>query len=251
MDGLTVFTARSPRPACGYWVTPDAAFIFLPSGGFVIDMRADAYALDPASADSLRVSLETGIEAAAAERSARVGIPVRDAHAQITEFLASLREQGLLDRAATTMRLVETRPIARLLAAAAIRLCRPGNGGSRRLRLAIALARLSFRRYGWTRTIDAWKAALPNARPGAGSCSLDDIDTAISAASTRGGTGADCKERALCAWSIARLEGHEAALIIGLQFHPLAGHCWCLAGGRPLGDRGSRIARFAPVLRYS
>lgn len=249
MDGLTVFTASSPRPACGYRPTADAAFIFLPSGGFVIDMSADAYALDQASADSLRVSLETGIEAAAAERSARLGIPVRDAQSQITEFLACLGEQGLLERAATTTRRVETRPIAGLLAAAAIRLCRRGNGGSRRLRFAIALARLSFRRYGWTGTIDAWRSALPNARPGAGSCSLGDIDAAISAASTRG-AGTDCKERALCAWSIARLQGHEAALIIGLQFHPLAGHCWCVAGGRPLGDRASRIARFAPVLRY-
>ena len=54
------------------------------------------------------------------------------------------------------------------------------------------------------------------------------------------------KNAALCSWSLARVAGLDASLIVGIELFPMAGHCWCEVAARPLGDDQDRCDRFTP-----
>jgi hypothetical protein len=60
-----------------------------------------------------------------------------------------------------------------------------------------------------------------------------------------------CKERALACWLLLRWEGLAARLVVGLEFFPLVGHCWCEVGSLVLSDYPDHCEFYTPVLNYA
>jgi len=112
---------------------------------------------------------------------------------------------------------------------------------------AVRLARASFAATGWAETLGAWTRGAISSVNGR---SLAEIGAAVARATANDPTGADCKERALTAFTLARRHGHPAEIVVGAALHPLAAHAWCESGGAIIGDSAERIASYTPLLRY-
>jgi hypothetical protein len=116
------------------------------------------------------------------------------------------------------------------------------------------LAHLSFALFGWSRAVALWQEAharFPARQPGERDAeSIQALGTAVRAAAASHPIRVACKERALCAWSLARAAGLSATLVVGIDLFPIAGHCWCEVGAQPLGDDRDRCDRFTPVARW-
>jgi hypothetical protein len=119
----------------------------------------------------------------------------------------------------------------------------------------LALARLSFALFGWTRTVAVWQEAhahFPTRQAGVGDAeTIRALDRIVRAAVAGHPIAVACKERALCSWSLARAAaGLHAALVVGIDLFPMAGHCWCEVGTQTLGDDRDRCDHFTPVGRW-
>jgi Transglutaminase-like superfamily len=231
IERLTVVSAANCNSSL-YLPAEHVAFVFPPeAGGFVLDMTADVHALDANATEALKKTF-------AGDGGASPAAP------RMIEKLVELKLLRTPDQAKCAP---APDVIARALAILATGLLRHSRGATA-VRLALALARLGLKRNGWAATFAAWTQRLtPRSRP----LGVDAIDATVSRASAGDLTGADCKERALCAWALARQSGLDARITIGVALYPLSGHCWCSSGGRVLGDTPGRIARYAPALVYA
>jgi hypothetical protein len=230
MSALTVVSAENCARGL-YRPARHVAFVFAGEAGtFAIDMSGDVFALD-ATASGIAKRLFAGDG------------QVPPAH---EGFIDRLVETKLLHGPGAEAEAFRVSPVSAIAARLATLLLRRA-GGTFALRLALALARIAIRRDGWAGTFAAWSRSI-----GRRGCPLApaEIDTLIAGAAAADLSGGDCKERALCAWMLARQSGLDATITIGIALHPLAGHCWCRAGERILGDTPARIAKFAPALTY-
>ncbi|MDB5670485.1 MAG: hypothetical protein JWO25_1444 [Alphaproteobacteria bacterium] len=242
----TILTAASPS-RCAYAPSRDCVLVFGEAGGFILDMNSSLFALDEASAELLRAALDHGLDEAARRAAERSGCGSEAERRNLIVFLETLRGQGLLETEAAQ------RTPARLeqwLAGAAVAIA-CGRPGLARTRWLLRGARLSLRLWGWPRTFRSWRAAVERAGPSPGPDDVAAIERRVADAAASDLSGSACQERALCAWVLARLAGLDAQAVIGLSLHPLAGHCWCALGDRPIADAATRIAGFLPVLHYS
>jgi len=118
----------------------------------------------------------------------------------------------------------------------------------------LALARLSFALFGWTRTVSVWQEAHAHFAPRQADVrdaeTIRALDKIVRAAAASHPIPVACKERGLCAWSLARAAGLHANLVIGIDLFPMAGHCWCEVGTQTLGDDQGRCDHFTPVGRW-
>jgi hypothetical protein len=116
----------------------------------------------------------------------------------------------------------------------------------------LALARFSFRWFGWSTTVNVWgrffslRNHLPERRPA--EQLAREIDRQVRAAAAAHLFRTECKERALCCWAMARRAGLPASLLLGIQFYPLAGHCWCEVGKLILSDDKPVCDLYAPII---
>jgi hypothetical protein len=115
----------------------------------------------------------------------------------------------------------------------------------------LILSRLSYALFGWKATVAAWTARFPEAQGTADALKAREIDMVVRRACARNWVGADCKERALSCFTLARAAGRPASLHIGVALSPLGGHCWCRIGEHLVSDDAERCARFLPVFRYA
>jgi Transglutaminase-like superfamily len=252
MATLTILTAKQSKTANGseYCLAPDAAVIVMPDGSArVLDMADRIYAVPPVGAMMLRETLQHGPILAAEAVAAAYGAPLPRVEADLRQFLTPLEQRGILLRGASR------RPRGALAAGLMVRLVKSMLGALPSLKARagalLTLARLSFRLFGWTGTVAAWRRCFPlragsaevEARAGA-------IDDAVCAAAAGNLFGVACKERALTCWALARSEGLPASLVIGIELYPIAGHCWCEIGSRIVSDHPENCARYTPALRY-
>ncbi|MFT3989477.1 lasso peptide biosynthesis B2 protein [Aestuariivirga sp.] len=194
--------------------------------GFLIDMRGDTHALDGRAADALRRAF-AGDTLSGGDQA----------------FVLGLISDGVLET--ETQRRGDVRPSRRaaLLASltrGALVLNQTGH--------AVRLARLSFAAVGWAETLQAWRHGIRSSVHGR---TLAEIGAAVARATANDPTGADCKERALTAFTLARRNCHPAFIIVGAALHPLAVHAWCESGDQVIGDSAGRIAAYTPLLRYA
>ena len=77
-----------------------------------------------------------------------------------------------------------------------------------------------------------------------------EVDTAIRDMAAGYPFPVECKERALCCWTLLRGVGLPAQLVVGISLFPLESHCWCELEGCVLTDHLDRCERFTPVMRY-
>ncbi len=245
----------SPEP--DYTLAPDVILLPAPDGtARLLDLGGQFYALPAVGAELLTDTLERGSAAAVRLTAERYGVEPRRVTDDLDEFLSRLEREGLVRR-----RLSRREPgrlttaLARVtLTPALVFIHRALRGTQSRAAALLALARLSFRLFGWSRTVRVWRRCHPpNTAPlsdAEGAEAAATIDEAVRRAAARHPITVECKERSLCCWALARRAGIPAALVVGISLFPLAGHCWCESGGRTLGDDRDRCEAYTPVARY-
>jgi hypothetical protein len=240
-----------------YALEPDAAVLVTSSGqAFIFDMTDRFYAVPPVAAAMLRQTLQRGEADAIADTVARYDVERDVARADLRRLLDDLRARGIVRRPGD-------RPRSPAHSAGATLTARLAQGGAAVVRSArgrahvlLGLARLSFRLFGWSATLAAWRRRMP-AHSGpltARWTGLDGdvIDRAVRSAAASSPLGISCKERALAAWAMARWAGLPATLIVGVVQHPLGAHAWCeSADADVLGDDAAICRRYLPVFRYA
>jgi hypothetical protein len=204
----------------------------------------------------LKETLASGTGAAVIRIAEDYGVARRQVQNDLTVFLHDLEKRGLLCRRGSRRRpRGDSRFLARLLLRPPLHAVhRFLRSPKAKARAFLALARLSFALFGWTRTIAVWQDAhahFPAGRAGErGTEAVQALDKVVRAATASHPVAVACKERALCCWSLARASGLHADLVVGINLFPVAGHCWCEVGTQTLGDDQERCAYFTPVARW-
>jgi len=248
---FTGTSAACPR----YMLCPDVLLIPLEEGtARLVDLDGSFFDLSQTAAQMLKSRLEQSEADTIQQIAAEYNADLDTVHTDLTALLADLRAKGLIWRSDDRL------PWLTLRTAIAITLCYPGLwilGLVRNQRLKapalLALARLSFELAGWARTVEAWQKYLRTQQVLAAGSErerlIDAIDSAIRR-SPRVVHSIACKERALCCWFMLRSAGIPAKLVMGVQFSPFAGHCWCEVDGRILTDSPESCETYTPVICY-
>lgn len=240
-----------------YVLPPDVIFVTVEDGSVrLLDMAGGFHAVPTVGTRMLRETLTNGADAAATRIAKDYDVARQQVQNDLAVFLRDLEKQGLLRSQRNRQpRRSGSFGLARLL-------LRPSLHGAHRLlrspetkaRTLLALARLSFALFGWTRTVAVWQEAharFPARQAGEREAgTIPALDKAVRAAVASHPVSVACKELALCSWSLARAAGLHAALVVGMDLYPIAGHCWCEVATQPLGDDRERCDRFTPVARW-
>jgi hypothetical protein len=238
-----------------YLLSPDVILVTVEDGSArLLDMAGEFHAVPPVGARMLQEILKNGTDATVARIAEEYGVARKQVETDLGVFLRDLESQGLLCRQGNRRR-GGTFGLARSL-------LRPALHAAHRLprfpetkaRILLALARLSFAMFGWTPTVAVWQEAhahFPQRQAGEREvATIQPLDTTVRAAVASHPVAVACKERALCAWSLARAAGLNASLTVGIELFPMAAHCWCEVGGQPLGDDAEWCINFMPVARW-
>jgi hypothetical protein len=245
------------RETAEYFLPPDVILVTVEDGSArLLDMAGGFHAVTAVGARMLQETLTNGTAAAVSRMAEDYGVAPEQVQNDLAVFLSEVESHGLLCRQRGGWRrrsgsLGVARPLLRPSLRAAHRFLRSPEA---KARILLALARLSFGLLGWTRTIAAWQEAharFPARQAGERDAeTIEALDRVLLAAAASHPVAVACKEQALCAWSLARAAGLDAALVVGIDLFPIAGHCWCEVGGQPLGDDRERCDRFTPVARW-
>lgn len=257
ITGIQTCPAPSAEGVADYFLSPDVMFVTVYDGSArLLDMGGSFHAVPEIGARMLRETLADGEAAAAARIAEHYGVARQQVQDDLTVFLRHLENEGLLCRKRNPgSRRSGSFAVARLLLrpslSAAHRALRSTQAKARAL---LVLARLSFALFGWSRTLVVWQEAhahVPAQQAGeADAETIRRLDKAVLAAVASNPIAVACKERALCSWSLARVAGLHAALVVGIELFPIAGHCWCEVSGQPLGDDREHCDLFTPVARW-
>jgi hypothetical protein len=258
MSASILLTGRDGKAHSGsdYVLAPDAALMVMDNGNaFVVNMADNFYALPPIAAAMLRHTLEHGSAAALAKIVARYDADADTIAQDLEIFLAQLVEQGVISHVDEPPPPPPSSLGARALAAVVRLFCAALPGVKARMAVALTLSRLSFSLFGWLPTLSAWRASFPLAAAATPSAGAEEkasrISDIVRAVAAKLPFGADCKERALSAWALARLAGIPAELVVGIMHYPLGGHTWCRVGASVVGDDAENCGRYTPVFRYA
>jgi hypothetical protein len=241
--------------AAGYFLPPDVILVTVEDGSArLLDMAGDFHAVPAIGARMLHETLTIGAAAAATRIAEDYQVDRQQVENDLAGFLGDLENQRLLCSQ-------RSGPRRRSFGLARVVL-RPALHGAHgflrsretKARMLLAWARLSFALFGWTRTVAVWREAhahFPAQQSGGGDAeTIRSLDSIVRAAVAGHPIPVACKERALCSWSLARAAGLDAALIVGIDLFPMAGHCWCEVGTQTLGDDRDRCDHFTPVGRW-
>jgi hypothetical protein len=249
---ITVWKRESA--AGGLVLAPHVSLVFADDGtARLLDMGGGFYALSAIGAEMLRGALERGVAASAADVAERYGVGTGRVEADLATLLRELRQRRLIQDSARPRR--DPWLWLALAVVPCLWLVRAAPFGWGRVFLTLTLARLALLCFGWGRTVTAWQRALrrwspPDGAPVDGP-TVRGLNQAVRDAAAGHPLPMACKERALASWALARWAGAPAALVVGLEFFPLMGHCWCEAGPWILSDDEENCEPFTPVARYA
>jgi hypothetical protein len=250
-------SSLQPSDAAVFSLAHDVIFVTVHDGSArLLDMAGRFHAVPAVGTLMLQETLAHGAEAAVQRITQEYGVKPGQVQHDLDVFLRELENQGLLCS-------LENRQRRRGAGAWLARLVlRPALSAIQRLfrapeskaRALLGLARISFGLFGWTRTIAVWKEAhahLASRQAGEpDKQAVRAVDQAVRVAAASHPFAVECKERALCCWALARSAGLHAALVVGINLFPLAGHCWCEVGPQTLSDNQDRCADYTPVGRW-
>lgn len=240
-----------------YVLLPEVILLIVGDGSARL-LNMDGYfcAIPAVGAVMLQEVLTQGVAPAVHLIAARFGIDTKRVHRDLEIFLNDLERWRFLRRRGTAWRGHPSRvPLTCGLFAPALSLVTRCVHKPRTKSYALlTLAWLSFRLFGWTQTLTAWRRSFPDH---ASSASLPQREAAartisevVRATASYHPLGMGCKERALICWALCRTAGVPAALVLGISLYPLTSHCWCESGAFVLSDDRDRCARFTPLRRY-
>lgn len=255
ITGVQLSDHAVARPEADFGLSADVILVTVDDGSArLLDMAGSFHAISAIGAHMLQAVLTHGAAAAVPQLAEHYGVGRQQIEADLAIFLRDLESRRLLRGPGELPVSGNRGVIARLMRS----VVQAVYGLSRRpettARLLLPLARLSFALLGWTRTVNVWRQAhahFPIRRViGADEEAIDALDRTVRSAAAGHPVTMMCKERALCTWSLARAAGLDAALIVGIDLFPIAGHCWCQVGTATPGDDPYRIERFVPVGRW-
>jgi hypothetical protein len=244
-------TCASHEKTQAYALAPDVVLLAIEDGSArLLDLGGNFYTVAAIGAEMLRVTLEHGAPAAVRHIAARYSADVGRVKNDLDAFLNDLVQRGLL---ITGRRRRPRALLASVVLGSALR-CLHRVPGKSRATMLLLLAWLSFRLFGWVKTVRVWQAHQHSARSpvteAEWEAQVKAVDDAVRRAAASHLITMECKERAICCWSLARAAGLPATLVIGVQLCPLAGHCWCESGQWALSDSRDRCDQYQPVIKY-
>jgi hypothetical protein len=257
---LTAIQTRSSlqtSDAADFSLSPDVILVTVHDGSArLLDMAGRFHAVPAVGTIMLQETLANGAAAAVNRVSQDYGVDTTQVRNDLAVFLRELEDQGLLCSRRNRPRWRRTNTwLARLfLRPALYAIHRVLRSQEAKARALLGLARIAFGLFGWSRTISVWKEAHSRyAARQAGEPeeqAVGELDEVVRAAAANHPLGVECKERALCCWALARAAGLDAAVVVGIDLFPLAGHCWCEVGSRTLSDYQDRCVAYTPVGRW-
>jgi hypothetical protein len=216
-------------------------FVPAPDGSArILDLDGHFFAVSAVGAEMIQAALERGIAAASSEIGARYEIAPEIVRADVEELLANLRRRGLLCRSDKNHHR-GTSTAAILLVPLLVVIREFPCSLSLKAGILLTAARFSCTLFGWAKTVAAWQRtfAPKRARPATEIKSIvDRVHEAIRDAASRLYFRVECKERALASWALLSWAKLPANLVVGVEFYPFAGHCWCTSGDRIVGTTG-------------
>jgi hypothetical protein len=239
-----------------YSLADDVVLASLPGGtSLLLDLNGNVYAVSEKAAVLLRLALGSGREALQHHLVEPNGPDAPRDQADVDAFLHDLQSRGLLCPRGQHARRRRGGLIASLVLVPALWLAHRALLPPRaRVWVLLALARLSFFLFGWARTVRAWRlghrAPAPPAQPGAWERAILVTDDLVRRVAHAHLLHMECKERALCSWSLLRTAGWPASLVVGIEPFPISGHCWCESGDSVVGDAGGYSQSYTSVIRH-
>ncbi|MHC1743658.1 MAG: lasso peptide biosynthesis B2 protein [Syntrophobacteraceae bacterium] len=250
-------TTKGDDAHSDYALADDVVFLIAADdSGRLLDFGGDFHALSPSGTRMLDGVLKTGARQTVLSLATHYHINERILEEDLSALLLELEARGLLRRARGSAKVSE-----------------PGRGPwmaltswlsgllkvfirsvSVKSRCLLVLARFSFARLGWSRTIAAWTrihplSPVPLTQDDARRTALA-VDAAVRFAAARLLLPVGCKERALCCWALLRSAGVPAALVLGVSLYPLSSHAWCSFESLTLSDHEERCAMYTEIARY-
>src|SRR5579875_313383 len=204
--------------------------VFLPvddGSARLLDLDGSFYALSASGTEMLEGTLVDGVETTIARIAARYEVSAHKVRSDLESLLGKLKDKRLIQdcggrdgcrRRSALWPALTILPALRMLDVLRVK-------PKIKPTLLLVVARACLAMFGWARSVAQSQQDEIISR----------VDDSIRRAAARLALST-CKERALCAWYILRSMGIPAALVVGVQLYPLAGHCWCQAGTRILTD---------------
>jgi hypothetical protein len=235
----------------GIALASDVFFVPAPDGSArLLNLNGSFYALDRVGAAMLQSALEVG-QAGAAERLAQLfEVPDERARTDLEDFLEHLERERLVHIASEGVPVPAKPSYETLLIPPALAFLRQRFlSDSIRIWLLLLLARTSFALFGWSRTVTVWRC--DHGRPAFVPCDICRIGDDVRRVSARHWFVTECKERALCCWTLLRWSEVSSSLAVGVSLYPLRGHCWCMCGDETLADDPERTSMFTVIKTYT
>jgi hypothetical protein len=248
-----VSTCQDDAEGARYGLAPGVVLVEAPDGSVrLLDLDGHFYALPAPGAALLGEVLAHGVRRAALRLAERHGATAEQARQCLDQFLQRLAREGLVRGRGPGPASARRRGVAlTVLLLPALLAVRALPGRAARAWALLGLARLSFRLFGWTRTMAAWQRCCPAQGPGTEAEAVARaVAEAVRAAAAVHPLRVECKERALACWALLRWAGAKGRLVIGVDLFPFAGHCWCESGPWTVSDEPERCLRFRPVVCY-
>lgn len=255
IGGTQLGDLATTQPEKYYDLSPDVILVTVDDGSArLLDMAGSFHAVSAVGMRMLQAVLAEGSAGAVPQIVEHYCVGRHQIEADLAIFLRDLEGRRLLhDRGqqlASDNRGIVPQLIGRTVRAVQSLSRHPET----KARCLLPLARLSFALLGWTRTVNVWRQAhalFPTRSVvDEDKDKIEALDKAVRSAVTDHPITMMCKERALCSFSLARAAGLDAAVVVGVDLFPIAGHCWCEVGSETPGDDRDRIERFAPVGRW-
>ncbi|HVS37262.1 MAG TPA: lasso peptide biosynthesis B2 protein [Gemmataceae bacterium] len=252
---LAVWKSPAPEdlsPAIDYTLAPHVSLATAEDGtARLLNMGGGFYALPAVGAEMLRAVLEQGSAAAVPLLAQRYQVGADRVQADLQALLQQLRQQGVVQQGRPRR---DGGAGLALVLGPCLSIIQRLSFGWVRAFLVLTLAKLSLLCFGWGRTVTAWQRCLqrfiPRGRAPVGEQAVRSLDQTVRRIAVSHILPMACKERSLACWALLRWAGSSAALVVGLEFLPLMGHCWCEAGPWIVSDYDDNCEFYTPVARY-
>lgn len=241
-----------------YVLAPNVVLVIVQDGtGRLLNMGGTFYALSATAAMMLNEALHADMESAVSRLATSFQIKEQRVQGDLRHFLETLEQKGVIHRCDQVPHGNNRRRHLELMFLHFSLSCIYASPISMqgKAKALLGLAYLSLRLFDLPCTISAWQQYHQHKQSMIDredrKTVIYEVDKAVRSGAAYHFLNTECKERALCCWSLLRTQGFPAQLVFGIDLYPFTGHCWCQLDGQILTDYEDRCERFTPVLTYN